>query len=189
MRRIIVGISGASGALYGIRLLEELRAAQGVQTHLVLSRAALRTIDLETGWTRARVEALADAVHDVDDLAAPIASGSFPAEAMVVAPCSMRTLSAISLSLADNLLTRAADVALKERRTLVLCVRETPLHAGHLRRMLEAAELGAVIAPPLVALYHKPATVDEVIDHGVGRLLDALNVPHSLYRRWEGPTP
>jgi 4-hydroxy-3-polyprenylbenzoate decarboxylase len=184
MRRIVVGISGASGSIYGVRLLEALRPMEDVETHLVLTCGAVRTLELETDRTRSEVEALADEVYDVEDIAAPIASGSYPVEAMVVVPCSIKTLSAISSSYADNLLTRAADVALKEGRKLVLCVRETPLHKGHIKLMLAAAELGAAIVPPMVALYHKPATVDEVIDHGVGRILDTLNIMHQLYKRW-----
>jgi 4-hydroxy-3-polyprenylbenzoate decarboxylase len=187
MRKIVVGISGASGSVYGFRLVQALAAASGVETHLVISAGAKRTMEVESNLDSAEVEKLADFVHDERDLAAPIASGSFGAHAMVVLPCSIKTLSAIANCYADNLLTRAADVMLKERRTLILGVRETPLHRGHLKLMLEATENGAVIVPPMVALYNHPKSVEEVIDHGVGRVLDLLEVEHDLYRRWTGP--
>jgi 4-hydroxy-3-polyprenylbenzoate decarboxylase len=186
MRKIIVGISGASGSVYGFRLLEALAAADGVQTHLVITEGGRRTMAVESDLDPAKVEALADVVHDERNLAASIASGSFGADAMAVLPCSIKTLSAIATSYSDNLLTRAADVMLKERRPLILGVRETPLHKGHLKLMLAAADIGAVIVPPMVALYNHPKTVEEVIDHGVGKVLDMLGVDNALYRRWDG---
>lgn len=188
-RRIVVGISGASGAIYGIRTLLALRAAAGVEVHLIVSSGARATIEYETASTVDEVLALAHAVHDEKDLAAPLASGTFLTAGMVVAPCSIRTLSSIANSLNDNLITRAADVHLKERRPLVLMVRETPLHAGHLRLMREASLAGATILPPVPGFYVRPTTIDELVDHSVGKVLDQLGVEHSLFRRWNGPEP
>ncbi|WP_025322767.1 UbiX family flavin prenyltransferase [Deferrisoma camini] len=184
MRRIVVGITGASGVVYGVRLLQVLRQMPAVETHLILSAAARQTLVLETEWAPETVEALADRAYDPGDLAAPIASGSVPTAGMVVAPCSMKTLSAIAHSYADNLIVRAADVTLKERRPLVLVPRETPLHKGHLELMLRAADLGAALVPPMVAFYHRPTTIDEVVDHTVGKVLELLGLEHQLYRRW-----
>ena len=186
-RRIVVGISGASGAIYGIRTLLALRAAAGVEVHLVVSSGARATIEYETDQKVDDVLALAHAVHDEKDLAAPLASGTFLTHGMVVAPCSMRTLSSIANSLNDNLITRAADVHLKERRPLVLMVRETPLHAGHLRLMREASLAGATILPPVPGFYIRPKTIEELVDHSVGKALDQLGVEHALFRRWDGP--
>ena len=188
-RRIVVGISGASGAIYGIRTLLALRAATEVEVHLVVSSGARATIEYETDSTVADVQALAHVVHDEKDLAAPLASGTFITHGMVVAPCSIRTLSSIANSLNDNLITRAADVHLKERRPLVLMVRETPLHAGHLRLMREASLAGATILPPVPGFYIRPKTIDELVDHSVGKALDQLGIEHSLFRRWNGPEP
>lgn len=185
--RLIVAISGASGAIYGIRLLEVLRKVRGVETHLILSDGGKLTVHLETGYRVKDVEALADEVHSDRDLAASIASGSFRTGGMIVAPCSMKTLSGIVHSYADNLVVRAADVVLKEGRKLVLMPRETPLHVGHCRLLLQAAEMGAVIAPPVPALYSKPKTLDEAIDHSVGRVLDLFGIDSGLVRRWTGP--
>lgn len=185
--RLIVAISGASGAIYGIRLLEVLRKVRGVETHLILSDAGKLTVHLETGYRVKDVEALADEVHSDRDLAASIASGSFRTGGMIVSPCSMKTLSGIVHSYADNLVVRAADVVLKEGRKLVLMPRETPLHVGHCRLLLQAAEMGAVIAPPVPALYNKPKTLDEAIDHSVGRVLDLFGIDSGLVRRWTGP--
>jgi 4-hydroxy-3-polyprenylbenzoate decarboxylase len=190
-RRLIVGISGASGAIYGIRMLEVLAERPEIETHLVISQAARLTIAHETEWTVAQVEALADRAYAPDDLAAPIASGSFggPGGAdggMVIAPCSIKTLSAIANCYAADLLSRAADVTLKEGRPLVLLVRETPLHLGHLRMMVRAAEIGAVIFPPVPALYGRPQTVAELVDGTVGRVLARVGVENELYTRWEG---
>lgn len=183
--RLVVGISGSSGSLYGIRLLQIARALPGVETHLVMSHAADRTLALETeDWTPEAVRALADRVHDVDDLGAPIASGSFRAHGMVVAPCSMKTLSSIARAGCENLLTRAADVTLKERRRLVLLPRETPLNLAHLRNMVAVTEMGAIVLPPIVALYHRPRTILDVVDHTVSRALDLLGIENDAGPRW-----
>lgn len=185
--RLTVGISGASGVIYGIRLLEVLRDAPDVETHVVLSNAARMNVPIETKWTVDQVELLADHVHGFKNIAAPIASGSFPIDAMVVAPCSMKTLSAIVNAYSDNLLVRAAEVTLKERRPLVLMPRETPLHAGHTRLLHEAALMGAVVAPPMPAFYNEPQSLDDIVDHSVGRVLDLLGADTDLVRRWDGP--
>ena len=190
--RLIVGITGASGALYGVRLLQALReghTAQPVETHLIMSEAARVTLALETNWSARDVEALADVVHAPRNLAAPVASGSFAALGMVIAPCSIKTLSAIAHSYTDNLIARAADVQLKEGRPLVLMVRETPLHLGHLRLMTQAAEIGAVIFPPVPALYARPQSLDDVIAVMVGRVLARVGLANDLYTPWEGATP
>lgn len=186
--RIVVGLSGSSGPIYGIRTLEVLNQV-GVETHLVVSDGARRTIPLETKgrWTAEKVQALATVVYDNHDLAASISSGSFPTDGMIVAPCSMKTLAAIAHSFSQDLLARAADVTLKERRKLVLVPRETPLHLGHLRNMVCATEVGAVILPPVPAFYHDPATVDDLIDQTVGKILDQFHVEHALFRRWRTP--
>jgi len=189
VRRIVVGISGASGAIYGIRMLEALAKTKDVETHLIVSSGAKATIAYETSWKSEDVLALADVVHDERDLAATLASGSFRTHGMVVAPCSVRTMSSIANSLNDNLIVRAADVHLKERRPLVLMVRETPLHAGHLRLMHELALTGAVILPPIPGFYHLPKTVEEIVDHSVGKALDQLGIDHELFRRWSGVPP
>lgn len=185
-KRIVVGISGASGVIYGVRLLEVLKEA-GRETHLIVSKAGRLNIELETPHTFDRVASLAHAVYDPEDMAAAPASGSFLTEAMVVAPCTIKTLSGIANSYSDNLLIRAADVALKEKRKLVLVVRETPLHLGHLRLMLRAAEMGAHILPPVPSFYHRPKTIEDIIDHTIGKILDYLGIEHRLFRRWEGP--
>lgn len=187
--RLIVGISGASGAQYGIRLLQVLQPLAQIETHLIISQAARRTIALETNFSLREVTALADVYHDVRDIAASVSSGSFRTAGMVILPCSVKTLSGIVHSYADDLLVRAADVVLKERRTLVLGVRETPLHLGHLRLMTQAAELGAVIMPPVPAFYHRPQTLDDIIDQTVNRVLDqfAIELPQDLFRRWQTP--
>lgn len=188
MKRLIVGISGASGAIYGVRLLQVLRDVAGVETHLVMSQAARQTLSLETDLSLRDVQALADVVHDARDIAASISSGSFKTAGMVILPCSIKTLSGIVNSYTDTLVTRAADVVLKERRPLVLCVRETPLHLGHLRLMTQAAELGAVIMPPVPAFYHRPQTMDDVINQTVNRVLDQFDIdlPEDLFTRWQG---
>ena len=186
--RLILGISGASGAIYGIRMLEVLAAMPDMETHLVVSQSGRLTIGLETDRSMADVEALADEVHGANNMAAPISSGSFKADGMIVAPCSMRTLSAIVNSHSHNLLTRAADVMLKERRALVLMPRESPLHVGHTKLLHEAASMGIHIAPPMPAFYNDPKTVEDVIDHSVGRALDLLGIDAGIVRRWEGPT-
>lgn len=181
--RVVVGISGASGGILGLRLLESLRKL-GVETHVVLTSAAERLLKVEHGVSREDVARLAHRLYDIGDLSAPIASGSFRVEGMVVAPCSMKTLSGIAHGYSDNLLLRAADVALKERRRLVLVVRETPLSVVHLRNMLMAAEAGAIILPPVLSFYHRPRSVEDLIYFVVGRVLDALGLEHSLYKRW-----
>jgi 4-hydroxy-3-polyprenylbenzoate decarboxylase len=185
-RRIVVAISGASGAVYGTRLLQVLHAMAGIETHLVVSDAGWRNLDQEQGMSRAAIEALADQVHEIRDVGASIASGSFLSSAMVVAPCSMRTLAAVAHGLADNLITRAADVVLKERRRLVLMVRESPLHLGHLRNMVSVTEMGAIICPPMPAFYQRPQSVAELVDGSVARVLDLLELPHALAPRWDG---
>ena len=184
-RRLIVGISGASGAVYGIRLLQALRATD-VQAHLVVTESARMTLQAETGMGMAEVEALAYEVHAPRHIGASIASGSFRTLGMVVAPCSIRSLSEIATGVTTGLLTRAADVCLKERRRLVLLVRETPLHAGHLRSMLQATENGAIVMPPVPAFYARPASIDAMVDHTVGRVLDLFDIDTTLVQRWEG---
>ena len=188
MKRLIIGISGASGAIYGVRLLQVLRNVAEVETHLVMSQAARQTLSLETDLSLRDVQALADVVHDARDIAASISSGSFKTAGMVILPCSIKTLSGILNSYTDTLVTRAADVVLKERRPLVLCVRETPLHLGHLRLMTQAAELGAVIMPPVPAFYHRPQSLDDVINQTVNRVLDQFDIdlPEDLFTRWQG---
>ena len=188
MKRLIVGLSGASGAIYGVRLLQVLRNVADVETHLVMSQAARQTLSLETDLTLRDVQALADVVHDARDISASISSGSFKTAGMVILPCSIKTLSGIVNSYTDTLVTRAADVVLKERRPLVLCVRETPLHLGHLRLMTQAAELGAVIMPPVPAFYHRPQTLDDIINQTVNRVLDQFDIdlPEDLFTRWLG---
>ncbi|ENH3968692.1 TPA: flavin prenyltransferase UbiX [Escherichia coli] len=188
MKRLIVGISGASGAIYGVRLLQVLRDVTDIETHLVMSQAARQTLSLETDFSLREVQALADVTHDARDIAASISSGSFQTLGMVILPCSIKTLSGIVHSYTDGLLTRAADVVLKERRPLVLCVRETPLHLGHLRLMTQAAEIGAVIMPPVPAFYHRPQSLDDVINQTVNRVLDqfAITLPEDFFARWQG---
>ena len=188
MKRLIVGISGASGAIYGVRLLQVLRDVAGVETHLVMSQAARQTLSLETDYSLRDVQALADVVHDTRDIAASISSGSFKTAGMIILPCSIKTLSGIVHSYTDSLVTRAADVVLKERRPLVLAVRETPLHLGHLRLMTQAAELGAIIMPPVPAFYHRPQSLDDVINQTVNRVLDQFDIelPADLFIRWQG---
>ena len=185
--RLIVGISGASGVIHGIRLLEVLRERGGVETHLVLTKPAERTILEETDRKLEEVKALASVVHSPADIGASIASGSFPTLGMVVLPCSIHTVAAIAYCNADNLLTRAADVVLKERRKLVLVVRETPLHRGHLKAMLEATEAGAIVMPPMPAFYGRPKTIEDLIDHTVGRVLDQFGLENELTKRWGDP--
>jgi len=182
-QRLIVGISGASGVVYGARLLELLQPLP-VETHLVMSRSAEVTLSLETALKPADVRARADLVHAVGDLAAPISSGSFPTIGMVVAPCSIRSMAEIATGVTTTLLTRAADVTLKERRRLVLLVRETPLHTGHLRTMTALSEMGAVIAPPVPAFYAQPQTIEEMIDQTLGRILDLFGIDAGTVRRW-----
>lgn len=186
--RLVVGISGSSGVIYGIRLLEVLREVRDVETHLVMSPAARQTIALETDWRPKDVEELADVTYRFGDIAAAISSGSYRIDGMVVIPCSMKTLAGIAHSLSDNLLVRAADVTLKERRRLVIVPRETPLHLGHLRLMVAATEMGAILCPPMPAFYQRPTTIEQLVDHTVMRILDLFEItpPSELSRRWLG---
>lgn len=186
MKRLIVGLSGASGAIYGIRLLELLQPMAGLETHLIISQAARRTIQLETDYTVPQVEALAHTVYPFEDITASLSSGSYKTMGMVVAPCSAKTLAGIATGYTDNLLLRAADVALKERRKLILMVRETPLHLGHVRLMAQVIEMGAIVMPPVPVFYHRPQTVDEIINQTVNRLLDLLEIEleADLFQRW-----
>ncbi len=185
-QRLIIGMSGATGAIYGIRLLEVLRATPDVETHLVLSKAAERTVAYETEYTIQQVRDLAHASYHIADIGATISSGSFRVDGMIIAPCAMKTLSAVSSSLSMDLLSRAADVTLKERRRLVLLVREAPLHLGHLRLMVRAAEIGATIVPPVPAFYNFPKTLDDIINHTVGRVLDLFDLDVDIVKRWQG---
>jgi 4-hydroxy-3-polyprenylbenzoate decarboxylase len=187
--RLVVGISGSSGSIYGIRLLEVLRGVPGLETHLILSAAAKRTLLEETDYAVKDVEALATHAYDNRDIGAALASGSFRTGGMVIAPCSIKTVSALANCYADTLITRAGDVTLKEGRPLVVMVRETPLHAGHLRQLLHLAELGAVILPPVPAFYNRPKTVEDIVDHTVGRVLDRLGIAHELTPEWTGTSP
>ncbi len=185
-KKIIVGISGASGAVYGIRLLEVLQSSREIETHLILSAHAGDIIKYETRYSLADVRQLADQIHAIDNLGSALSSGSFLTEGMIIAPCSMKTLSGIANSSNDNLLVRAADVCLKEGRKLVLVPRETPLHLGHLELMARVARYGAVLLPPVPAFYHQPETIDDIINHTVGKMLDNFGIEHDLFKRWEG---
>ncbi|MDQ7030622.1 MAG: UbiX family flavin prenyltransferase [Ardenticatenia bacterium] len=189
MKRLIVGISGASGVVYAIRLLEVLRDVPDIETHLVMSSAARETVVLETDYQVSEVEALADEVYRFKDIAASISSGSFKTMGMVVIPCSMKTLAGIAMSFSDNLLLRAADVVLKDHRRLVLVPRETPLHLGHLRLLVQVAEMGAIVMPPMPAFYHRPKTLDDIVNQTVNRVLDLFDIelPHDLFERWVSP--
>ena len=185
-KRLIIAITGATGAVYGVRLLEILRDMPGIQSHLLLSEAGLLNLHQELDLNRKQVGALADVVHNVRDIGASIASGSFRSEGMIVAPCSMKTLAAVAHGLSDNLITRAADVVLKERRRLVLMVRETPFNLAHLRNMTAVTEMGGIIFPPLPGFYQKPQSIAEMVDHTVGRVLDLFAIAHALTPRWNG---
>ena len=189
MRRIVIGMSGASGAIYGIRLLEVLREADDIEVHLVMSPSSGRTIHDETDWKVSDVEALADVVHDYRDIGASLSSGSYRHDGMIIAPCSVKTLSGIVNSYDDNLLVRAADVTLKEKRRLVLLVRETPLHLGHIELMARAAQYGAVVMPPVPAFYIRPKSLDDIINQSVGKSLDFFDISHTLFRRWKETEP
>ena len=184
--RLIIGISGASGVIYGIRLLEALRNQADVETHLILSATGRMNIGIETEWKAKAVEDLADVVHRNNDVGAKIASGSYRSDGMIVAPCSMKTLSGIVNSYADNLLCRAADVMLKERKRLILVPRESPLHSGHCRLLYEASKMGIDIAPPMPAFYNRPESVDDIVNHTVGRLLDLIGLDSGMVHRWSG---
>ena len=184
MRRVIVGISGATGAIYGVRILDVLSKVEDVETHLVMTRAAKMTIQVETPHSAKEVEAMADVVHDINNVGASISSGSFRTEGMVIAPCSMKSIGGIAHSVGGDLLVRAADVILKERKKLVLVARETPLHLGHLESMAALTRMGAVIFPPVPAFYHRPKTLDDVINQTVTRILDQFNIDVNLFERW-----
>jgi 4-hydroxy-3-polyprenylbenzoate decarboxylase len=185
MKRIIVGVTGATGIIYGIRLLEVLKGL-GIEAHAILSQSAKKNIDIETNHSVASVESLAHRIHDVEDMAASVSSGSFKTDGMVIAPCTIKTLSGVANSYNDNLIIRAADVVLKERRRLILLVRETPLHKGHLDMMSRVAGLGGIILPPVPAFYHSPKRIEDIIDHTIGKVLDLLDIEHTLYERWTG---
>lgn len=184
--RLIVAITGATGAVYGVRLLELLRATPGIETHLIVTPAGWMNVDQELQRSRNEVEALASVVHGVRDVGASLASGSFQTDGMIVAPCSMKTLAAVAHGLSDNLVTRAADVVLKERRRLVLLARETPLNLAHLRNMTAVTEMGGIVFPPLPAFYHRPQGIDDLIDHTCARVLDLFGIEHRLAPRWAG---
>ena len=188
-RRLIVGVTGATGAIYAQRMLQALRAAGGIESHLVVSQAGQLNLQHELDLSRAEIDALADVVHPIRDVGASIASGSFPSAGMVVVPCSMKTLAAVAHGMADNLISRAADVVLKERRRLVLMVREAPLHLGHLRAMTAATEIGAVIYPPVPAFYARPESLEQMVDHTLGRVLDLFDISSDVVSRWAGLAP
>jgi flavin prenyltransferase len=184
--KLVIGINGATGVIYGIRLLQVLSSIQNVETHLVISAAGEQTIKIETEYSDLKVKEMADHWHRIDDIGACLASGTWQHDGMIIAPCSMKTLSAIAHSYADNLLTRAADVTLKERRRLVLLVRETPLHVGHLKNMVSVTEMGGIIMPPTPAFYHQPRSIQDIIDQTIGKVLDLFNIEHKLSTRWTG---
>jgi 4-hydroxy-3-polyprenylbenzoate decarboxylase len=185
-KRIIIAISGATGAIYGVRLLSHLSEIEGIETHLMISDAGVLNLHQELDLNRKQVEALADVVHSVRDVGASIASGSFQSDGMIIAPCSMKTLAAVAHGLSDNLITRAADVVLKERRRLVMMVRETPFNLAHLRNMTAVTEMGAIVFPPLPNFYHRPETISDMVDHTVARVLDLYSIEHQLAPRWSG---
>ncbi len=186
MMILIIGITGASGVIYGIRLLEVLSSINNVETHLIISEPGETNIKYETGWKIEDVKALASFCYDISDVGARLASGSFKRDGMIVAPCTVKTMSALANSYNDNLLTRTGDVTLKEGKKLVLLVRETPLHIGHLRTMERLCEMGATIMPPLPAFYYKPQTIQDIIDHIIGKTLDIFGIEHNLFQRWQG---
>jgi 4-hydroxy-3-polyprenylbenzoate decarboxylase len=186
-KRIVIGISGASGVIYGIRMLQLLQS-KDLEIHLIVSEAGARNLEIETGFDLEQVGTLADHVYDNRDMAAPLASGSFLTQGMVVVPCTIKTLSGIANSYTNNLMVRAADVTLKEKRKLVLVVRETPLHKGHLRLMTMAADMGAHILPPVPSFYHEPKTIEDILDQTIGKIFDYLGIDHDLFRRW-GDSP
>jgi 4-hydroxy-3-polyprenylbenzoate decarboxylase len=189
VKRLIVGITGASGVIYGVRALEILRELKGFETHLVISSAGLRTLAEETDYKPAYVRSLADVVHDARDIGASIASGSYRTEGMLVAPCSVKTLAGVAHCLSDELILRAADVVLKERRRLVLLFRETPLHAGHIALLDQATRNGAIVMPPVPGFYHRPVTVDDIVNQTVGRALDLFGIDAGIVKRWKEDAP
>ena len=184
MKRIVVGISGSSGSIYGIRILETLKSK--VESHLIISQVAKDNISRETKYTVDEVMNLATFTYDNDNLSAPVSSGSFKTDGMVIVPCSIKSMSAVANSYNESLMSRAADVTLKERRKLILAVRETPFHLGHLKLMTRVAEMGGIICPPIPAFYHEPDTIDDLINHSIGKILDILEIKHSLFKRWDG---
>ena len=184
MKRIIIGVTGASGAMYGIQMLKAIRGI--VESHLIISQNAQRVIKLETSFELEQIISFASHVHDNNNLEAPVSSGSFKTDGMIIIPCSIKSLSAIANAYSESLISRAADVTLKERRRLVLVVRETPLHIGHIKLMERASEMGAVIFPPVPAFYHKPKTIDDLINHTIGKILDLFDIKHALFARWQG---
>ncbi len=186
MKRLIVAMTGASGAMYGVRLLSQLQRTDGIETHLMISDAAALNLHHELDLKRKEIEALADHVHSVRDIGACVASGSFQSDGMVIAPCSMKTLASVAHGMCDNLITRAADVVLKERRRLVLMVRETPFNLAHLRNMTAVTEMGGIVFPPLPALYQRPQSIEEMVDHTVGRMLDMFGIAQDLAPEWRG---
>ena len=188
-RRLIVAITGASGAVYGVRLLQVLGATPGIETHLIVSEAGVLNLHHELDMNRKQVEALAHRAYNLRDIGATLASGSFQSAGMIVAPCSMKTLASVALGLSDNLIARAADVVLKERRRLVLMVRETPFNLAHLRNMTAVTEMGGIVFPPLPGFYQRPQTIEEMVDHTTGRVLDLFDIAHDLTPRWEGLKP
>lgn len=185
-QRLIIAITGATGSIYGVRLLQVLRDMSGVETHLLVSDAGILNLHQELEMNRKGIEALAHVVHNVRDVGASIASGSYQSEGMIIAPCSMKTLAAVAHGFSDNLITRSADVVLKERRRLVLLVRETPFNLAHLRNMTAVTEMGGIIYPPLPGFYHRPQTIADMVDHTVGRVLDLFSISHTLTPRWDG---
>jgi flavin prenyltransferase len=187
MRKIVVGMSGATGVVYGVRMLKTLYEC-GVETHLVITSSAIKNLHIETEYTMADIEPYASTIYDVDDVGGAIASGSFQVDGMVIAPCSIKSLSAIANSFNYNLLIRAADVNLKERRRLILLVRETPFHEGHLELMLKVTRMGGIIMPPVPAFYHMPKTIEDIVDQSVGKVLDLFGIDASLFRRWGSST-
>jgi 4-hydroxy-3-polyprenylbenzoate decarboxylase len=188
-RRIVVAITGATGAVYGVRLLQVLGATPGIETHLIVSDAGVLNLHHELDMNRKDVEALAHRAYNLRDIGATLASGSFQSTGMIIAPCSMKTLASVALGLSDNLIARAADVVLKERRRLVLMVRETPFNLAHLRNMTSVTEMGGIIFPPLPGFYQRPQTIEQMVDHTIGRVLDLFDIPHALTPRWEGLKP
>ena len=184
--RLVIGITGATGAIYGIRLLEVLSSYKDVETHLIVSEAAEEIINYETDWKVERIKALAARCYDINDIGASLSSGSYKRDGMIIAPCSMKTVSALANSYTDNLITRAADIALKERKRLVVLPRETPLHLGHLRNLVKLTEMGAIVFPPLPGFYHKPRSIQDIIDHTVGKVLDLFEIEQNLFPRWSG---
>jgi 4-hydroxy-3-polyprenylbenzoate decarboxylase len=186
---LVIGITGATGVIYGIRLLEVLSSMKDVETHLVISESGETTIKLETDRSPEDIRKLANFSYDIKDIAARISSGSFRTDGMLIAPCTVKTMSALANSYTDNLIIRAGDVTLKERRKLLILIRETPLHLGHLRNLEKLSEIGAIIMPPAPAFYHRPKTIEEIVDHTVGKMLDMFHLEHNLFRRWTGCSP